>query len=100
VESGSRRLARGFFSASRGVAVYNPFEAPLMEKVTARIVVSIQRTLRKLFLVFYNTDSHPRVFEQFFALSRFHREDVADLPRDPTNRYRRDLPAAIFESLP
>jgi SAM-dependent methyltransferase len=78
---------------------YNPFEAPLMEKVAARIVASQQHTPRKLFLVFYNTDPYPHIFERFFAPPQFRREEVADLPHDPTNRYP-DLRAAIFESLP
>jgi SAM-dependent methyltransferase len=78
---------------------FHPFDASLLRQVAHQIIESHQRTPRKIFLVFYNTEPYEDVFAEFFSPSIFRRTNVTDLPRDRTVT-RTDLAAAIFESMP
>ena len=73
---------------------YDPFQASLMERIGQRVRESFVAKPRKLFIIYY-FPAFAHVFEAPFV----RRQDVADLPGGPMNRYGKPT-ASIFETLP
>ncbi|HET8760522.1 MAG TPA: hypothetical protein VFN94_05615, partial [Nitrospiria bacterium] len=43
---------------------YSPFAGPLLEKVTANIYASFRKTLRRIFIIYFNNDHFDRVINR------------------------------------